>query len=372
MNEKKKVVIGMSGGVDSSVAALLLKEQGYDVTGVFMKNWDEEDESGVCTATFDYEDVVKTCEILDIPYFTVNFVKEYWDNVFEYFLEEYRNGRTPNPDVLCNKEIKFKAFLDFALKVGADYLATGHYAKISEEDGIFHLEKGDDSNKDQSYFLCQLNQHQLSKTLFPLGNLTKPQVRAIAKEHKLNTAEKKDSTGICFIGERNFNDFIDNYLPAKPGKILTYDGEELGQHHGLMHYTIGQRKGLGIGGIGSGQPWFVAEKDLDKNVLYVVQGEDDEKLFSRKLIGENFNWINGKLPQTPLKCMAKFRYRQSDRPVTVTHISDLHEPTSDYDRLTSKVHISFDSPQSAITQGQFVVLYQGDQCLGGGIITQKF
>jgi len=372
MNNKKKVVVGMSGGVDSSVAALLLKEQGYDVTGVFMKNWDEEDESGVCTATFDYEDVVKTCEILDIPYFTVNFVKEYWDNVFEYFLEEYRNGRTPNPDVLCNKEIKFKAFLDFAMKVGADYLATGHYAKISETDGVFHLEKGDDRNKDQSYFLCQLNQHQLSKTLFPLGELTKPEVREIAKKHELNTATKKDSTGICFIGERNFNEFIDNYLPAKPGIIKSFDGEELGKHHGLMHYTIGQRKGLGIGGVGSGQPWFVAEKDLKNNILYVVQGETNEKLFSNGLTATDFNWIDGKLPELPLKCMAKFRYRQSDRAVTITDVTDAQTPTGEYDRLTSSVKMTFDEPQSSITEGQFAVLYQGDRCLGGGIITQKF
>lgn len=371
MENKKKVVVGMSGGVDSSVAALLLKEQGYDVTGVFMKNWDEEDESGVCTATFDYEDVVKTCEILDIPYFTVNFVKEYWDNVFEYFLEEYRNGRTPNPDVLCNKEIKFKAFLDFAMKVGADYLATGHYAKVSEDKGTFHLEKGDDRNKDQSYFLCQLNQHQLSKTLFPLGELTKPEVRELAKKHELNTAGKKDSTGICFIGERNFNEFISNYLPAKPGKMMTYDGQEIGKHNGLMYYTIGQRKGLGIGGVGSGEPWFVAEKDLENNILYVVQGESHEKLFSNGLVAKDFNWIGGKAPELPLKCMAKFRYRQSDRPVTVTSINNIHEPKEAYDRFTSDLELTFDEPQSAITEGQFVVLYQGDTCLGGGIITQK-
>lgn len=371
MEKRKKVIVGMSGGVDSSVAALLLKEAGYDVTGVFMKNWDEEDESGVCTATLDYEDVVKTCEIIGIPYFTVNFVKEYWDRVFEYFLEEYRNGRTPNPDVLCNKEIKFKAFLDFAMKVGADYLATGHYAKIHESEASYYLEKGSDSNKDQSYFLCQLNQHQLSKSLFPLGDLDKSEVRAIAKAHHLNTADKKDSTGICFIGERNFNDFIDQYLPAQPGKIMSYDGRELGKHHGLMHYTIGQRKGLGIGGIGTGEPWFVAEKDLKHNILYAVQGEQHEKLFSRQLIAKDFNWISGKLPETPLKCMAKFRYRQSDRPVTVTAIDHVHRPTDAYDRLTSDLSITFDAPQSSITEGQFVVLYQGETCLGGGIITEK-
>lgn len=372
MNKKKKVVVGMSGGVDSSVAALLLKQQGYDVTGVFMKNWDEEDESGVCMATFDYDDVVKTCEIIGIPYFTVNFVKEYWDNVFEYFLEEYRQGRTPNPDVLCNKEVKFKAFLDFAIKVGADYLATGHYAKVSEDAGIFHLEKADDRNKDQSYFLCQLNQHQLSKTLFPLGELTKPEVREIAKKYKLNTANKKDSTGICFIGERNFNEFISNYLPAKPGKMLTYDGNEIGTHNGLMYYTIGQRKGLGIGGIGSGEPWFVAEKDLEKNVLYVVQGEKNEKLFCKGLIASEFSWIDGSLPELPFTCMAKFRYRQSDREVTLTDISDLHTPLEEYDRLTTTIKMDFKEAQSSITKGQFVVLYQGDKCLGGGIITQKF
>lgn len=372
MNKKKKVVVGMSGGVDSSVAALLLKQQGYDVQGVFMKNWDEEDDSGVCTATFDYEDVVKTCEIIDIPYFTVNFVKEYWDNVFEYFLEEYRNGRTPNPDVLCNKEVKFKAFLDFTMKVGADYLATGHYAKVSEEDGIYHLEKGDDRNKDQSYFLCQLNQHQLSKTLFPLGELSKPEVREIAKKYNLNTANKKDSTGICFIGERNFNEFISNYLPAKPGKMMTYDGKEIGTHNGLMYYTIGQRKGLGIGGIGSGEPWFVAEKDLEKNILYVVQGENHEKLFCKGLIASEFSWIDGIVPDAPLTCMAKFRYRQSDREVIITDISDLHQPTEEYDRLTTTIKMDFKDAQSSITKGQFVVLYQGDKCLGGGIITQKF
>lgn len=372
MEKKKKVIVGMSGGVDSSVAALLLKEAGYDVTGVFMKNWDEEDASGVCSATLDYEDVVKTCEIIGIPYFTVNFVKEYWDRVFEYFLEEYRNGRTPNPDVLCNKEIKFKAFLDFAMKVGADYLATGHYAKIYKSDASYYLEKGADNNKDQSYFLCQLNQHQLSKTLFPLGDLNKSEVRAIAKAHHLNTADKKDSTGICFIGERNFNDFIDQYLPAKAGKIMSYEGRELGKHHGLMHYTIGQRKGLGIGGIGSGEPWFVAEKDLEHNILYAVQGEHHEKLFSRKLLAKDFNWISGKLPELPLKCMAKFRYRQSDRPVTVTSIEHVNKPTKVYDRLSSDIAITFDEPQSAITEGQFVVLYQGNTCLGGGIITQKF
>ena len=314
---KKRVVLGMSGGVDSSVAAILLKEQGYEVIGVFMKNWDETDENGVCPADEDYKDVIAVAEQLDVPYYSVNFVKEYWDRVFTYFLDEYRAGRTPNPDVMCNKEIKFKAFLDYAVKIGADYIATGHYARIERDSGKVRLLRGLDDNKDQTYFLCQLSQEQLDKVIFPIGEYNKKDIRAIAEKYNLKTAKKKDSTGICFIGERDFAEFLNRYLPAKPGKIVTADGENLGNHVGLMHYTIGQRKGIGIGNTkdGSGEPWFVADKDLEKNELIVVQGGDHEKLYSKALIADNFNFINKR--ELPLKCTAKFRYRQKDVGVTV-------------------------------------------------------
>jgi tRNA (5-methylaminomethyl-2-thiouridylate)-methyltransferase (EC 2.1.1.61) len=273
MNDNKRIIVGMSGGVDSSVAALLLKEQGYEVIGVFMKNWDEKDDDGVCTVVEDYDDMRRVCDQIGIRYYSVNFVKEYWDRVFSYFLEEYKKGRTPNPDVMCNKEIKFKAFLEYSMKVGASHMATGHYARVDFNDGEYRLLRGLDSNKDQSYFLCMLNQNALSKTLFPIGHLNKKEVREIAAKHGLQTANKKDSTGVCFIGERNFNKFLNNYLPAKGGEIKTVEGEVIGRHEGLMHYTIGQRKGLGIGGRGTGEPWFVVEKDLKKNILYVAQGE---------------------------------------------------------------------------------------------------
>src|SRR5690606_36183318 len=269
-----RVVIGMSGGVDSSVAALLLKEQGYEVIGIFMKNWDDTDEFGICTATEDYNDVIEVCNQIGIPYYAVNFEKEYWDKVFTYFLDEYKAGRTPNPDVMCNKEIKFKAFLDHALKLGADYLATGHYARVIVEDGETNMLRGVDSNKDQTYFLNQLSQDQISKVMFPLGHLTKPEVREIAKKAGLATANKKDSTGICFIGERNFKEFLSQYLPAQPGRMETLTGEYKGEHQGLMYYTIGQRHGLGIGG--DGDPWFVVGKDLERNVLLVGQGFHNE------------------------------------------------------------------------------------------------
>ncbi|WP_105616182.1 tRNA 2-thiouridine(34) synthase MnmA [Vallitalea okinawensis] len=353
-----KIIMGMSGGVDSSVAALLLKEQGYNVIGVFMKNWDEKDENGVCTATEDYDDVRKVCDQIGIPYYTVNFEKEYWDRVFTYFLDEYKKGRTPNPDVLCNKEVKFKAFLDFALKLKADYIAMGHYARVGEENGEFKLLRGEDNNKDQTYFLCALNQKQLAKAMFPIGHLTKAEVREIAISHKLHTAKKKDSTGICFIGERNFNEFLKKYLPAQNGDIKTYEGEILGEHYGLMHYTIGQRKGLGIGGIGSGEPWFVSEKDLENNTLYVVQGSNHPKLFSKGLIATDVNWISGKNIEKPLKCTAKFRYRQLDQDVRV-------EPLEG-----NQVKVIFHKSQKAITEGQFVVFYEGELCLGGGIIDE--
>ncbi|TXK90568.1 tRNA 2-thiouridine(34) synthase MnmA, partial [Parageobacillus sp. SY1] len=269
-----RVVVGMSGGVDSSVAALLLKQQGYDVIGIFMKNWDDTDENGVCTATEDYEDVVRVCNQIGIPYYAVNFEKQYWDKVFTYFLDEYKAGRTPNPDVMCNKEIKFKAFLEHALSIGADYVATGHYARVEYRDGEYKMLRGVDQNKDQTYFLNQLGQSVLSKVMFPIGHLEKAQVRQIAKDAGLVTATKKDSTGICFIGERDFKEFLSNYLPAKPGIMQTLDGEVKGKHDGVMYYTIGQRHGLGIGG--SGEPWFVVGKNVKENILYVAQGFNNE------------------------------------------------------------------------------------------------
>lgn len=355
-SEATKVVMGMSGGVDSSVAALLLKEQGYEVIGIFMKNWDEKDDEGYCTTEEDYEDVRRVCSKIDIPYYTVNFVKEYWDRVFTYFLDEYKKGRTPNPDVMCNKEIKFKAFLDYALKLGAEYIATGHYAQVEYRSGEYQLLRGVDGNKDQSYFLCALNQYQLSKTIFPLGHLEKSEVRDIARKAELPTAYKKDSTGICFIGERDFDDFLDKYLPAKPGEIKNLEGKQLGKHNGLMHYTMGQRKGLGIGGTGTGEPWFVASKDLEKNILYVVQGSEHPALFSKGLIADDVNWISTNNPPESFDCTAKFRYRQPDQKVTV------------YPKEANKCKVIFHEPQKAISVGQAVVFYNDEVCLGGGII----
>lgn len=355
-NKNIKVVVGMSGGVDSSVAAYLLKKQGYEVIGIFMKNWDEKDENGVCTAEKDYEDVRRVSTQLDIPYYTVNFTKEYWDRVFTYFLDEYKKGRTPNPDVMCNKEIKFKAFLDHALKLGADYIATGHYARVDFRDGEYKLLRGIDNNKDQTYFLCTLGQYQLSKSMFPIGHLKKSEVRSIAEREGFVTAGKKDSTGICFIGERDFDKFLDQYLPAQPGDIMTLDGKVLGRHTGLMHYTLGQRKGLGIGGIGTGEPWFVVDKDLKKNVLYVVQGDKHEMLYSNGLIASDFSWVSDKPKPKNFQCTAKFRYRQPDNEVSVHLIGD------------NKYKVMFKKPQKAVTPGQAVVLYNGEECLGGGII----
>ncbi|MFC7393231.1 tRNA 2-thiouridine(34) synthase MnmA [Scopulibacillus cellulosilyticus] len=349
-----RVVVGMSGGVDSSVTALLLKQQGFDVVGIFMKNWDDTDENGVCTATEDYEDVARVAGQIDIPYYAVNFEKEYWDKVFTYFLTEYKAGRTPNPDVMCNKEIKFKAFLDHALALGADYVATGHYARVDKIDGHVRMLRGLDKNKDQTYFLNQLTEAQLEKVMFPLGELTKPEVREIAKEHHLATAGKKDSTGICFIGERNFKEFLSNYLPAQKGEIRTIDGEFKGYHDGLMYYTNGQRQGLGIGGPGG--PWFVCGKDLKKNILYVASGFHNQALYSEGLIATDVNWINGLPEEKILKCTAKFRYRQEDRPVTV------------YIESKDKVKVIFNEPERAITPGQSVVFYDRDICLGGGTI----
>ncbi|WP_100372000.1 tRNA 2-thiouridine(34) synthase MnmA [Bacillus sp. FJAT-45037] len=354
--EETKVVVGMSGGVDSSVTALVLKEQGYDVIGIFMKNWDDTDESGFCTATEDYEDVIRVCNQIGIPYYAVNFEKQYWDKVFTYFLEEYKAGRTPNPDVMCNKEIKFKAFLNHAMALGADYVATGHYARVEEVDGEFKLLRGVDNNKDQTYFLNALSQQQLSKTMFPIGHMPKKDVREKALEADLATAKKKDSTGICFIGERNFKDFLSEFLPAKPGEMQTLDGEVKGKHDGLMYHTLGQRQGLGIGG--AGEPWFVIGKDLERNVLLVGQGFHHEGLYSEGLEAISINWIANKKPNGPFRCTAKFRYRQEDKGVTV------------YPKEDGNMVVQFDEPERAITPGQAVVFYDGDECLGGGTIDQ--
>ncbi|GGJ17302.1 tRNA-specific 2-thiouridylase MnmA [Paenibacillus hunanensis] len=354
-----RVVVGMSGGVDSSVTALLLKQQGYDVIGIFMKNWDDTDEFGNCTAEDDAEDVRRVCEQIGIPYYTVNFEKEYYDKVFAYFLDEYKRGRTPNPDVMCNREIKFGEFLNKALDLGADYVATGHYARVVEQDGQFTLLRGVDNNKDQTYFLNALNQQQLSRAMFPIGHLPKPEVRRIAAEANLYTAKKKDSTGVCFIGERNFREFLSNYLPARSGNMVDIaTGEVKGKHDGLMYYTLGQRQGLGIGGSGNGQPWFVADKDLERNILYVVQGDAHPSMYSTGLIASGVNWIDGSTPApgTTLQCAAKFRYRQPDQVVTMTWQED------------GNVHVQFDVQQKAITPGQAVVFYDGEVCLGGGTI----
>ena len=353
---QKTVVIGMSGGVDSSVAALLLKQQGYNVIGLFMRNWEESDENGVCTADEDFEDVKRVSALLDIPYFSVSFAKEYMDRVFSYFLAEYRAGRTPNPDVLCNREIKFGPFREYAKKLGADYIATGHYCGISHENGVHRLLKAADKNKDQTYFLNQLSQEQLSDVLFPLAGLQKEEVRRIAEEYGLATAKKKDSTGICFIGERNFRNFLREYLPAQPGKILSLSGEEVGEHIGLMYYTLGQRRGLDLGGKkGEEGRWFVVKKDLERNILYVSHG-DEAPLYSDGCYVSGFNFIPFPLGKATFSCRAKFRYRQEEQGVKVEKIDD------------TSLKIIFDEPQRAVTEGQYAVLYDETQCLGGGVI----
>jgi tRNA-specific 2-thiouridylase len=350
---REKIIVGMSGGVDSTVAAWLLKQQGYDVVGVFMKNWEEKDEDGVCTSQQDYDDVRSVCGQMDIPFYTVNFAKEYWDRVFSYFLEEYKRGRTPNPDILCNREIKFKAFLDFALKNGASRLATGHYAQLSHaQDGV-RLLRAEDVSKDQTYFLAALGQEALSRVVFPIGHLNKRDLRKIALENGFSTAQKKDSTGICFIGERNFRNFLSGYLPAQPGNMVAPDGTVVGRHEGLMYYTLGQRKGLGIGGRGNGQPWFVVGKDLEKNVLHVQQGEGGA-LLSSALYTKGFNWIRERR-RGSFTCGAKVRYRQADQKATATVLED-------------GVLLEFEHAQRAVTPGQWAVLYDGEECLGGGVI----
>ena len=359
LNASKKVIVGMSGGVDSSVSALLLKEQGYAVEGLFMKNWDEDDGTEYCTAKQDFADAQAVADKLGIKLHGANFAAEYWDNVFEHFLEEYRAGRTPNPDILCNREIKFKAFLDYALMLGADLIATGHYTRRGESDGKVTLLKGLDPNKDQSYFLHAVGYRELDKTLFPVGEIEKPEVRALAEKYALATARKKDSTGICFIGERRFSDFLQQYLPAQPGEIFSLEGEHLGQHQGLMYHTIGQRQGLGIGGLAnhSDAPWYVVDKDLDNNVLLVAQGNDHPALFKSSLTTGEVFWVAAEPPSLPLHCQAKVRYRQQDQPCT------LHPEGSGY-------RVEFELPQRAVTPGQSVVFYQGEVCLGGGVIEQ--
>ena len=359
MEEQKTVVIGMSGGVDSSVSALLLKQQGYNVIGLFMNNWDEKDDCGVCTATEDYEDVRRVCDKIGIPYYSVNFAKEYMDRVFSTFLSEYEKGRTPNPDVLCNREIKFGPFLDYAKMMGADYIATGHYCKVENDGKNFYLKKAKDKSKDQSYFLNQLSQAQLSQVIFPLADIEKTEVRKIALENNLVNAKKKDSTGVCFIGERNFKNFLQQYLPAKKGDIVDLNGNVVGIHDGVLYYTLGQRKGLKIGGLsgGNGERWFVLEKDVKNNRLIVSQGEDD-KLFSSSLVATDFNWIPVKPNKTTFDCYAKFRYRQPDQKVKV-------------EILENKVNVYFYEKQRAVTPGQYVVLYdENENCLGGGVIDQ--
>ncbi len=349
-----RIVVGMSGGVDSSVAALLLKEQGHEVIGVFMNNWDEQDENGVCTAESDWQDVQRVCELIGIPYYSVNFAKEYWDRVFTLFLNEYRAGRTPNPDVLCNREIKFKAFLDYARSLMAVRMATGHFVRTN---GLGDLLKGVDPNKDQSYFLYMLKAEQLLQSVFPVGGMTKAEVRQRAKEAGLPVSEKKDSTGVCFIGERRFKQFLAQYLPAQPGDIVLPDGTVVGRHDGLMYYTLGQRRGLGIGGGGDGRRYFVVDKDLARNRLVVVQGEDDARLYRGECECEQVTFIRQALPvDTPCRLTAKVRYRQPDQACTAELGGD------------GLLRLTFDEPQRAVTPGQSAVLYDGEVCLGGGII----
>lgn len=353
MDKKKTVVVGMSGGVDSSVSAFLLQEQGFDVVGLFMKNWEEINSDGRCTSTQDFEDVARVCETLNIPYYSVNFVQQYWDSVFTHFIEELKKGFTPNPDILCNREIKFQALLNKAFDIGGDFLATGHYAQKSDDNLLI---KGADSSKDQSYFLYTLKEKILDKVLFPIGHLPKSEVRAIAKKRGLITAEKKDSTGICFIGKRDFKDFISQYIPYQKGDFLTIDGKKIGQHEGMAYYTIGQRKGLGIGG--PGDAWFVVDKDPHANIVFLAQGEDHPALFSYTLEASDISWISEKPPTFPLHCKAKIRYRQQDQDCIV-------------EEKDNRLYVRFLEPQRAITLRQSIVFYQENICLGGAMIASK-
>lgn len=357
---RKKVIVGMSGGVDSSVAAWLLLQQGYAVEGLFMKNWEQDDTQTFCAAAQDLADAKAVCDQLHIPLHSVNFSDQYWQRVFTYFLDEYEKGRTPNPDVLCNKEIKFKAFLDYALSLGADYIATGHYAKTRTEDGIPGLYKAKDRDKDQTYFLHAVDPAALAKTLFPIGHYQKSQVREFARQLALITHAKKDSTGICFIGEKRFKTFLNEYVLARPGDVQDTLGNVLGRHDGLMFYTYGQRQGLGIGGIpnGNDQPWYVVDKDLNSNTLIVAQGTLHPRLFSQGLLCGPIHWLLDSPPELPLSCTAKTRYRQAEQACFVSPLSGQHHC------------VMFSSPQRAVTPGQYLVLYDKNRCLGGATIEQ--
>jgi tRNA-specific 2-thiouridylase len=361
---KQKIIVGMSGGVDSSVAAMLLLEQNYDVEGLFMKNWEEDDDEDYCAAAVDLNDATEVCKTLGIKLHSVNFASEYWDRVFQHFLAEFKAGRTPNPDILCNKEIKFRAFLEHAQTLGADLIATGHYARSDISSGKSRLLRGLDSNKDQSYFLHALNQYQLSHAMFPIGEYDKPVIRELAKSSNLTTHDKKDSTGICFIGERRFSTFLEKFLPAKPGDIVTVDGETIGNHNGLMYYTLGQRKGIGIGGLRETEeePWYVVGKELDDNNLIVAQGHDHPAMFHNVLESSQLNWIAGTEPDLDVdkKLSAKIRYRQQDQACTLIKMNE------------SRYKVTFDESQRAITPGQSVVFYEDENCLGGGVIETMY
>jgi tRNA-specific 2-thiouridylase len=358
MAARKRIVVGMSGGVDSTVAALVLKREGHDVVGLFMKNWEDDDTAEYCTSREDLVDAVAAAERIGIDIEAVNFSAEYKERVFTGFLAEYQAGRTPNPDVLCNAEIKFRAFLDHALALGADYIATGHYAQLREVDGLYQLLKAEDGTKDQSYFLYRLNQQQLSKTLFPIGGLYKRDVREIARREGLPNHDKRDSTGICFIGERPFREFLNRYLPANPGHIYSLDGRLVGDHMGLMFYTLGQRQGLGIGGTrdGDGDAWYVVDKDMKRNRLLVVQGRENRALYSNSLTAVDLNWVSGSAPHCNWVYGAKARYRQKDAPCAIVQVDD------------ARCTIDFAEAQWAVTPGQSVVVYESRVCLGGGII----